>query len=85
MAQSEGHCHDYQLPVIFNLFLPVFIHFAVIIYTLQVLMATYMYCFCRWQVHVNTFLKQVLSDTMVSMFSGCVNAFTLHNHFLVRE
>ena len=45
-------------------------------------MATYLYCFCRWQVHVNTFLEQVLSDTMVSKFSGCVNAFTLHNHFL---
>ena len=32
--------------------------------------------------HVNTLLEQVLSDTMVSKFSGCVNAFTLHNYFL---
>ena len=36
-------------------------------------------------VHVNTFFEQVLSDTMISKFSKCVNAFTLHNHFLGKK
>ena len=45
-------------------------------------MATYLYSLCRLQVHVNAFLEQILSDTVVSKFSRCVNAFALHNHFL---